>query len=100
MKKIAKTLPDANRKAFFKTVISIAFPDGRVTSFAGSVQGIIPEKPSRIYEEGYPYRSFFYLPAIKKYYFETELTSLELKKYNHRYKAIQKLKKLLHKELR
>jgi XTP/dITP diphosphohydrolase len=98
MKKIAKTLPDDNRKAFFKTVLSIAFADGRVTSFAGSVEGIIPDKPSLNYEPGYPYRSFFYIPAIKKYYFETELTPKELKIYNHRYKAIQKLKKLLLKE--
>jgi XTP/dITP diphosphohydrolase len=99
MKKLAKTLPEDNRKAFFKTVLSLAFPDGRMWSFAGSVEGIIPNKPSLKYESGYPYRSFFYIPAIKKYYFETELTPAELKFYNHRYKAIQRLKKLLQKEL-
>src|SRR5258708_38727160 len=35
MKKLAKTLPDDNRRAFFKTVVSLAFPDGRVISFTG-----------------------------------------------------------------
>lgn len=95
MKKIAKTLPPDNRKAYFRTVLSLAMPDGRVKSFSGSVEGIIPEKPSLNYEPGYPYRSFFYLPKLKKYYFETELTPSELTVYNHRYKPIQRLKKLL-----
>ena len=49
--------------------------------------------------EGYPYRSFFYLPEIKKFYHESDLTPEEMKVYNHRYLAIQKLKPILEKEL-
>ncbi len=99
MKKIAKTLPDDNRKAFFKTVVSIGFPDGKAKSFYGEVEGIIAKEPSIKYEPGYPYRSFFFVPKLHKFYFETELTPTELKKYNHRYNAVQKLKKYLQKEL-
>ena len=99
MKKLAKTLPDDNRRARFVTVVSIAFPDGRVSSFTGEVDGIIPKKPSLKYEPGYPYRSFFFVPELNKYYFENELTGEELVKYNHRYQAVQEVKKLLKKEL-
>jgi len=99
MKKIAKALPDDNRQAFFKTVVSLGFPDGRAKSFYGEVEGIIAKEPSLKYEQGYPYRSFFFVPKLHKYYFETELTPTELKNYNHRYNAVQKLKKYLQQEL-
>jgi XTP/dITP diphosphohydrolase len=96
---ISKELPDNNRKAFFKTVISFALPDGKVWSVSGEVEGIIAEKPYLKLLKGYPYRSFFYLPKIKKYYHEDQLTKEEEKEYNHRYKAIQKIKQILKREL-
>lgn len=99
MKKLAKTLPDDNRQAFFKTVVSVGFPDGRAESFFGSVEGIIAKEPAEKYEPGYPYRSFFFVPKLHKFYFETELTPSELKQFNHRYKAVQEVKKYLQKEL-
>src|SRR5882724_9435877 len=61
MKKLAKTLPDDNRQAFFKTVVTLAFPDGKVKSFPGVVEGIIAKEPSSKYEPGYPYRTFFFV---------------------------------------
>ena len=97
MKKISKKLPDTNRKAFFKTVVSVALPDGQVWSVMGDVEGIIAKEPLLKLSKGYPYRSFFYLPQLNKYYFETELTPEELKKYNHRYKAVQNIKQVLKK---
>jgi|SRR5579872_1017244 len=99
MKKIAKTIPDNNRQAFFKTVVSVAIPGGRVKSFSGVVEGIIAKEPSLKYEPGYPYRSFFFVPKLKKFYLETELNSSELTRYNHRYKAVQEVKKYLQKIL-
>jgi XTP/dITP diphosphohydrolase len=98
MKKIASSLPEDNRQAFFKTVVSLALPDGRVESFKGEVEGIIARKPAEKYEPGYPYRTFFFVPKLNKFYFETELTPDELKDFNHRYKATQELKKVLQKE--
>jgi XTP/dITP diphosphohydrolase len=97
MKKVSKELPENNRNAFFKTVLSVALPDGKVWSVMGEVAGIIAKKPLVKRSKGYPYRSFFYLPELKKYYFETELTPEELKKYNHRYKAVQDIKEILKK---
>lgn len=95
MIKLAKELPDDKRKAKFKTVVSLAQPSGKVWSVTGEIEGIIAKKPYLKLLRGYPYRSFFYLPKIKKYYHENELTKEEQKLYNHRYKAIQKLKPII-----
>jgi len=100
MMKVAKALPSNNRKAFFKTVVSLVLPNGKVWSVDGEIEGIIAQKPYLKLLKGYPYRSFFYLPKIKKYYHESELTKDEIRKYNHRYKAIKKLKLIIKKVLR
>lgn len=99
MKTVAKKLPYSNRKAYFRAVISFALPDGKVWSREGKIEGIVPEKPYLKLLRGYPYRSFFYLPKIGKYYHENELTEDEQKLYNHRYKAIRKLKPIIIKTL-
>src|SRR3989338_11000507 len=99
MTKVAQELPDNNRVAFFKTVISLALPNREVWSVTGEIEGIIAEKPYLKILKGYPFRSFFYLPKIKKYYHEDQLTKEEQRMYNHRYKAIQKLKPILRRAL-
>jgi len=99
MQKVAKQLPDNNRKAYFKVVLSLALPNGKVWSEMGEIEGIIAKKPFIKELKGYPYRSFFFLPQINKYYFETELTPEEQKIYNHRIVAINKLKPILQKTL-
>lgn len=98
MVKIASMLPNNKRRAKFKTVISFAKPCGKVFSVTGEVGGIIAKKSYLKTLIGYPYRSFFYLPQIKKYYHEDQLTQRQQKEYNHRYKAINKLKPILIKE--
>lgn len=99
MKQIAKELPDKNRTAYFRTVVSLALPDGRIWSKSGQVRGIIAKKPFLKLSKGYPYRSFFYLPKIKKYYHEKDLSESETKLYNHRWKAVQKLISIIKEEL-
>lgn len=100
MKRIAKELPDNNRTAWFRTVITFALPNGLVYQVEGEVEGIIARKSNLKYLEGYPYRSFFFLPQINKYYHENELSKEEMKIYNHRYKAISKLLPIIKKELK
>lgn len=99
MQKIATELPDDNRTAYFKVVLSLALPNGKVWSMMGDIEGIIAKEPFIQKRKGYPYRSFFFLPKLNKYYFESELTSEEQKKYNHRVIAVEKLKPLLKREL-
>jgi XTP/dITP diphosphohydrolase len=91
MLKITKELPENNRNACFKLILSLALPDGKIWSVTGGVNGIISKEPNLHFIKGYPFRSFFYLPRAKKFYHEDELTPREQKLYNHRYKAVQKL---------
>lgn len=100
MIRIAKELPDDNRGATFKVVLSLALPSGEVWSVTGEIEGIIAKKSYLKLLVGYPYRSFFYLPKLKKYYHENELTENEQKLYNHRYIAINRLKPIIAKVLR
>ncbi len=95
MEKVSRELPRENRRAFFKTVVSFALPGGKVWSASGEIEGEIARKPYLKLLKGYPYRSFFYLPQIKKYYHEDQLSKEENKLYNHRWKAIEKLKPII-----
>lgn len=99
MKQVALDLPENNRTAYFRTVVTIAFPDGKILQEAGEVEGIIARQPLVKLEKGYPYRSFFFLPEIGKYYHESDLSEQQEKLYNHRYKAVQKLKPRLKESL-
>ena len=95
LQKVSLSLPDDNRNASFKVVLSLALPDGQVWSESGEVSGIIAKKPFKKELAGYPYRSFFFLPQLEKFYFESELTPGEMERYNHRFIATQKLKPLI-----
>jgi len=99
MKKVAKELPEENRNAYFKTVVTLALPSGEVFQSYGEIKGIIAREPLAALLEGYPYRSFFYLPELKKFYHESEMTGDETKKYNHRYQAMEELRKHIRKTI-
>ncbi len=99
LSKVAKSLPDNKRDAYFRTVISLALPDGKTWSVGGEVKGVIAKKPLQNILRGYPYRSFFFLPEINKFYHESQLSKEEQKLYNHRYKAIQKLMPIISEQL-
>lgn len=92
MIKVSKELPDDNRIAYFRTVVSVVLPDSSLLQERGEVEGIIAKEPLLKLNKGYPYRSFFFLPEINRYYHESDLSEEEQKLYNHRYKAVQKLK--------
>lgn len=91
LKKVAKIIPKDQRTAYFRTVVTFALPNGRYFQSEGKVKGTISHKPLLKILNGYPFRSFFYLPKIKKFYHESELSKKEERIYNHRYKAVKKL---------
>lgn len=93
---LLEKIPENKRGAKFKTVVTFALPNGQVFSRTGEVKGVLKKSSLKLLP-GYPYRSFFYLPKIKKYYHESELSKEEEKLYNHRYKAIVKLKPIIKK---
>lgn len=91
LRKVIDSLPEDKRYASFTTVVSFALPDGNVWSERGEVKGVLQDNGNTKDFEGYPFRSYFYLPELSKYYYETELTKDELKAYNHRHIALSKL---------
>lgn len=97
--KVSASLPADKRDALFRVVLSLALPDGRVWSVEGFVNGIIAKKPLGVTAPGLPYRTFFYLPKIAKYYHEHDLSEAEMKRFNHRYKAAKKLKSIIKREV-
>ena len=96
LKKILNGLDVEKTGATFKVVLTLALPNGETFSVGDFVRGILKGTKLKMIK-GYPYRSFFFIPEIDKYYHESELTDEEMKKYNHRYKAIQKLKLIIRK---
>lgn len=99
IKEKTKDIPDNNRGARFRAVVTVVFPGGEKIQEEGVIEGIIAKEPLVKINRGYPYRSFFYLPEIKRFYHESDLTPEQEKLYNHRYKAIQKLKPKLKEKL-
>jgi XTP/dITP diphosphohydrolase len=88
---VSKKLSSNNRKATFRTVITFALPNGKYYQAMGKTRGTIAKNPLAAAPKGYPFRMFFYLPKIKKFDLDGELSKAEEKRYNHRYKALKKL---------
>jgi len=86
---------DEQRTARFVCVIAAAFPDGRVVTTCGTVEGIIG------YEErgmnGFGYDPIFYLPEYQKS--TAELDSEVKNAISHRGRALREMKKYLKREL-
>ncbi|HSD98384.1 MAG TPA: non-canonical purine NTP pyrophosphatase [Patescibacteria group bacterium] len=99
MEQVILDLPQNNRNARFVAVLSFALPNGKVWSRKSHVDLLVADKPLHSLVKGFPYRSFLIVPQLNKYYHESELTENERKEYNHRYKALMELKKIIKKEL-
>ena len=78
-----------------RTVVTLALPDGKVFTGEGVIRGIIAEEPAGNRYLGFPFRALFYLPDLGKFYNHDELTAAENETYNHRKKALEKLKPIL-----
>ncbi len=90
-----KNVPEGKRGAQLRTVIALALPNGEIYTQEGIARGIIPTESSDYREDGFPYRSLLFIPAINKFYNHQEMTREEEEKYNHRKKALAELKKYI-----
>jgi XTP/dITP diphosphohydrolase len=82
-----KDIPAADRGARFVCVLALAFPDGRVEAFEGTVEGHVIEKPSGT-------GGFGYDPVFRPLGFDRtfgEMSSSEKDTLSHRGKALDKL---------
>lgn len=89
-------VPIEKRGAQFRVIIALATPEKVVATAEGVTRGIIAQKPyPGPITKHFPYNQILYLPELKKYYHDDELSPEELLRYNHRRQALEKLKPYL-----
>ena len=87
------------RNAQLRAVLVLALPNGEVFTAEAATRGIIPLEAGTHRTEGFPYRSLLFIPELNKFYDHSELTDEENTRYNHRRKALEKLKPFIVKHL-
>lgn len=87
------------RNAQLRVILALALPNREIYTVEEKIRGIIPFEPSPHRSQGYPFRSLLFLPELKKFYIEQELTEVENSKYNHRKRAVEKMKPIIRKIL-
>lgn len=86
-----KDVPDEKRTARFVCAIAAAFPDGRVETRRGVIEGRIAYEPAG--ENGFGYDPIFYLPEYGKT--TAEIAPEEKNKISHRGRALQMIREVL-----
>ena len=86
-------VPDEKRTARFVCAVAAAFPDGRVITKRGTVEGIIGYEQRG--ENGFGYDPIFFLPEYGKT--TAELPPEEKNKISHRGRALEQIKEELKK---
>ncbi len=81
-------VPDEKRTARFVSVIAAAFPDGKVLTTRGVIEGMVGYETAG--ENGFGYDPLFYLPEYGKT--TAELSLDEKNKISHRGQALEKMK--------
>lgn len=84
-------VPDILRTARFVCVIAAAFPDGRVETRRGTIEGRIAHRPAG--ENGFGYDPIFYLPDRKMT--TAEIPAEEKNAISHRGNALRQIKEIL-----
>ncbi len=90
-----KNIPEDKRTAQLRLVLALVLPIGKQYLAEEKIRGIVPVHPNGKRKVGFPFRSLLFLPEIHKYYNHDELTEEENTRYNHRKKALEKLKPML-----
>ena len=84
-------VPAIVRTARFVWVIAAAFPDGRIETRTGTIEGRIADEPAG--ENGFGYDPIFYLPDRKMT--TAQLSEEEKNAISHRGKALRQIKEIL-----
>jgi XTP/dITP diphosphohydrolase len=86
-----KDVPEEKRTARFVCAIAAAFPDGRVVTRRGTIEGRIAYEPAG--ENGFGYDPIFYVPEFGKT--TAELSPEEKNKVSHRGKALEMIREVI-----
>ena len=88
-----KDVPEGKRTCHLVGIVALVMPDGTVFTQWAQIDGEVAGVPTEKRAEGFPYRSFFYIPQFKKLYLD--LTNVEHEQINHRKIALLKLRPYL-----
>jgi XTP/dITP diphosphohydrolase len=88
-------LPREKRGAQMRLILTLVLLDGQIFTAEGIQRGIIAEHPGIHRTPGFPFRAVFFIPEINKYYDHSVMTKEENEKYNHRNKALKKLRPII-----
>jgi XTP/dITP diphosphohydrolase len=88
-----KDVPEGKRACHLVGIVALVMPDGAVFTQWAQIDGEVARVPTEKRAEGFPYRSFFYIPQFKKFYLD--LTNVEHEQINHRKIALLKLRPYL-----
>jgi XTP/dITP diphosphohydrolase len=83
------------RGAQMRVLLLLSMPDGQIFTAEGIQRGIIADEPGIHRTPGFPFRTVFFIPEIQKYYDHSVMTDEENEEYNHRKKALEKLKPVI-----
>ncbi len=86
-----KDVPDEKRTARFVCAIAVAYPDGRVDTRRGTIEGRIAYEPAG--ENGFGYDPIFYVPELGKT--TAELDPEEKNNLSHRGNALRAIKEII-----
>lgn len=84
-------VPDEKRTARFVSVIAAAFPDGRIVTTRGTIEGIIAHEAKG--ENGFGYDPIFYVPELGMHTAEMDIK--QKNRISHRGKALMEMKEIL-----
>ena len=84
-------VPDEQRTARFVCAIAAAFPDGRVETRRGTIEGRIAYEPAG--ENGFGYDPIFYVPELGKT--TAEIPPEEKNNLSHRGNALRAIKEII-----
>jgi XTP/dITP diphosphohydrolase len=91
--KLMKNIPQAKRRATFKCVMALVWPEGKKKTVTGICRGIIAQESRG--EHGFGYDPVFMIPRYGKTFAEL---GLDIKnKISHRAKALAKIRQILKK---
>lgn len=88
-----KDVPEGKRTCHLVGIIALVMSDGTLYTQWAQIDGVVAQEPTKKRIEGFPYRSFFYLPQFKKFYLD--LTDEEHEQINHRKIALFNLRPYL-----
>lgn len=96
LERLAGTV-DGERRAQFRTVIALIWPDGTEKLVDGVLRGQIVQKPAEIHIPGLPFEGLFYVPEWGYLLGETRIMEHDQKKdfLSHRERAVEKVVSLL-----